>query len=77
MLFELDRQLALADYGDDHQPTQPYNKLKTELQLNLSLEPQIIVSSKPLTIISRSILSCKQNIYVCTLLNILLSKKNS
>lgn len=66
VLFELDRRLAIADYGDDHQPIQQYNKLKTELQLNLSLEPQVIVSSKIL-ILSLFSDSKEQNNYLYNL----------
>lgn len=71
VLFDLDRRLAIAEYGDFHEPIHQYSKLKTELQLNLSLEPQLIVSSKMLTL---SFLNLKNKIMTYAL--ILLSKRH-
>lgn len=42
-LAEIDRQLNNADFGDDHVPIDLITKLKTEFELNTSLEPDVKV----------------------------------
>lgn len=42
-LIEIDRKLDVADFGDDHTPLDIVSKLKTELEFNTRLEPEIRV----------------------------------
>lgn len=43
VLAEIDAKLSAADFGDDHVPVDLVSKLKAELELNTSLEPDIKV----------------------------------
>lgn len=43
-IAELDRRLAVADYGEDFEPTEMGHLLKTEFTLNTKLSPEMKVS---------------------------------
>lgn len=63
-LAEIDERLKKADFGEDHVEVDLVSKLKTELELNSPLEPDIKVCSVNVSfhIISRSVLGKnKQN----------------
>lgn len=38
---DVEAKLSIADYGDDHEPTQPVEKLKAQLELFTKLDPQM------------------------------------
>lgn len=43
-LVDLDRRLAMADYGEDYIPTDLGHLLKSEFSLNTKLSPDVKVS---------------------------------
>ncbi|VVC93310.1 unnamed protein product [Leptidea sinapis] len=47
-LVDLDRRLALADYGEDYTPTEIGHLLKSEFMLNMKLSPEVKAKIKQL-----------------------------
>lgn len=43
-MIQLDKQLAKADFGEDHVPFDPLSKLKSELELHLPLDEEVKVN---------------------------------
>lgn len=42
-VMELDKRLEIADFGEDYIPPDPAERLKSKLELNLSLDPKVKV----------------------------------
>lgn len=56
-LIEIDKKLAIADFGDDHVPLDIVSKLKTDLELNSPLEPEVKVYAVLIMILTICLIS--------------------
>lgn len=45
-ILELEKRLEVADFGEDYLPPDPAERLKSKLELNLSLDPKIKVHTE-------------------------------